>query len=119
MRKRVAKDIKSGDSGSILAGLFSTIMFDLGIDAKRFNILIERYMRRSNPNLNLKDASTMRGSLKKELLKDSISWKVFIKGLVFLNIKRFKIVLELEHYNGYTTKHEKSIIMHGETDNKH
>lgn len=103
--------IKTGKPDSVLASLFRLIQFELGVTPERFNRLMENYMRNANIPNNLREASSLRGNLKKELQKDTMSWKVFIKALVFLNIKKFKITLELYHENKHITQHSQMIIL--------
>jgi hypothetical protein len=107
-RKPFGDDIRNGTSDSVLASLFKTILMDLGITAMRFDQLIDRYMVAALIS-NIKEVSSQRGNLKKELLKSQMSWKVFIKGLVFLNISKFDITVTLTHANGRSTIHTKSI----------
>lgn len=109
--KQVASNIKTGNNDSILASLFRTILFDIGIDTGKFNILLERYMIRAGLPNNIRESSSVRGNLKKELLKNSISWKVFIKGLMFLNITKFELVIRLHHSNKIVTEHKKTVAL--------
>jgi len=117
--KLLKERIRSGGQESVLASLFRSIIFDLGIGIERFNVLVERYMVRAHLPTNLKEASSVRGNLRKELLKPSMSWKVFIKGLKFLNIKKFDLNVTLYHASGRTTEHSKVVILDptaGETE---
>jgi hypothetical protein len=104
-------DIKTGTSDSILAALFRTILFDLGITTARFNTLLERYLISSNMPKNIETVSSLRGNLKKELLKNTMSFKVFIKGLVFLNVKKFELKITLYHGNNQVTIHTKTVSL--------
>ncbi len=106
--KPFGQDIRTGTSDSVLASMFKTILMDLGITAMRFDQLIDRYMVNALIS-NIKEVSSQRGNLKKELLKAQMSWKVFIKGLVFLGVVRFELALTLHHANGKATIHSKVI----------
>ncbi len=100
--------IKSGTSDSVLSSLFRTILLDLGISAMRFDQMLERYMIKAMISSS-KEVASERGNIKKELLKPQMSWRVFIKGLVFLQIKRFDISVTLHHVNGHISTHTKAV----------
>ena len=107
--------ILTGTSDSILSALFRSILYDIGITPTRFNILLERYMINANLPKNTKESSSLRGNLKKELLKGFMSWRVFIKGLVFLNIGKFDLSINLYHRNGSVTTHTTTVSLRTET----
>jgi hypothetical protein len=92
--------IVNTDSGSILASLFRKIMYELGITPSKFSIMLERYIVNAGlPGTdNSRDAATMRGNIKKELLKTTMTWNNFIKGLKFLNAIRLELKITI-HYN--------------------
>jgi hypothetical protein len=94
-----SNNIQNGSPNAILSRMFKKLCYDRGITPDSFNALLERYIVRSNLPRNLKSISSVRGNLRKELLKDTLSWKVFIKGLCFLNISRFDLVLRV-HWGG-------------------
>lgn len=93
----------------VISTLFHDILFQLSINTRRFNELIRDYIIRANIPTNLKEVSNTRGSLKKELMKPSMSWKVFNKGMLFLNVSRFDIGVKLYHTNGKVTTHYRSV----------
>ena len=99
----------NGSADNALSNIYTGILFDLGINQNRFNILLERYLTVANIPNNLKEISTFRGNIKKELLKNTMSWKVFIKGLVFLNVTSFTITIKLNHASGRNSLHSKTI----------
>lgn len=89
----------SGGSDSILANMFVNIMTDTGINFEKWDSLVNRYIRdprNSIPN-NDRDRSSERGNLRKELLKDKMTWKVFCKGMRLLNFPRFDLTLTIYH----------------------
>ncbi len=89
----------------VLATAFKAIMHKLGVNISRFMKLIADYIVRSNVPINTKEISSTRGNLKKELFKNAITWKVFVKGLSFLQVKRFTLYIYLHHYRGTITEH--------------
>lgn len=109
--KSTALDIRSGGSDSVLASMFQKIMHDLGINHTRWNHLMTQYVLDKNnciPNNN-KDQSSARGNLQKELLKKKMTWKVFCKGIRFLNILKFDLIIRAHHPNGKVSEHIKSV----------
>lgn len=105
------EDIKTGTPDSILASLFRTILNDIGMDIYRFNSLLLKYLTRINTELNFREIASIRGNLSNELLKSVMTWKVFMKGLLFLNVQRFIILLTLENDKGELSQHEYHVDM--------
>lgn len=95
MRTSIEQPIRSGTADSILASLFRHILASYNVTNDRFNSYLERYIVRSNIPRNIKDISSVRGNLKKELTKNTMSWRVFVKGLQFLNFNKFEIIIRL------------------------
>jgi len=113
----------------VLTNLFRIIQFDMGINGYRWNSLMEEYLRfeiagaerrrrekdsrNTDPNkppidhveLNRRDRTSIRGNLHKEFNRSSMTWKVFCKTLMFLQWKRFQIVIIAEHRNGMQSEH--------------
>ena len=89
------EDIRNGTSDSILASLYRTILNGLGIESPRFQVMVGKYVNRVTPLDKVNEISSIRGYLRKELLKSTMSWKVFVKGLLVLSVKRFDIALHL------------------------
>ena len=110
----VNKDVELMSVDNIIAKLFRKILFDLGAnDYTRFSSLLEIYVRNygSTDFENLKDRSSERNNLRKELLKDRITFKVFAtKALRFLGIGMFDLSITLYHPNGRQTVHTISRI---------
>lgn len=101
--------ITTGDSQSILANLFRKILSSNDVRSDRFNSLLERYITRANIPSNIKEVSSVRGNLKKELTKTSMSWKVFIKGIKFLGVKRFDLIIRLHMFDGSIQEHVQGV----------
>lgn len=102
--------IDSGTADSILASLLRKIYHDINIDITRFDILVSRYVSKFSKSTASRVLSSERGNIKKEILSETISWNVFIsKGLALINAKKIKISIELTHFNGLITKHEKEV----------
>ena len=91
---------------SVLASAFKDIMFKMGVNPQRFMQLISDYIIKAKIPTNMKEVSSTRGNLKKELFKKAITWKVFVKGLAFLHVQRFTITIGLHHWRGDVTEHK-------------
>lgn len=109
--KAYGEEITSGTADSILSSVFRSILKDLKIGGERFNTLIHKYIVRANIPMNLKEVSSVRGNLKKELLKSAMTWKVFVKGISFLNVWKFEFTIRLYHMNGMVTDHSKTVVL--------
>lgn len=102
---------------TILAHMFKDIMFKAGVTMTHFMRLIADYIIKANIPTNVKEISSTRGNLKKELFKSSITWKVFIKALSFLHVRRFTLGVYLHHQNGRITEHKRSVSIDDVGDN--
>jgi hypothetical protein len=110
----------------ILVRLFRTMLNDLGINGIKWNRLMEEYLRielievekkrrqkKGLPPLqpgepfeiNRRDRTSVRGNLNKEFNRKIMTWKVFCKGMRFLQLKRFKIIILAEDMHGKITEH--------------
>lgn len=94
-QKPLRAKLNKGPSGSILSKLFRTILFNYGMDDKRYDALMARYIRKAAMDVNRKDRADVRAGLSGELLKTSMTWKTFLKGLKFLSIAKMSIVVRL------------------------
>ena len=103
----IGEEISTANTDSVLAALFQRVMFELGINDQKFHLLLEKYLTNPRNGIpqNITDKSSARGNLRKELLRRVMSWKVFIKGLKFLNIRKCKLSITLTHVNGSETIH--------------
>ena|SRR5574343_263831 len=103
------KSNQNSSPNAILSKMFQKICHTRGMTPDNFSALLERYIIRANLPRSLRDVSSVRGNLKKELLKETMSWKVFIKGLCFLNVSRFDFVIRI-HWGGIKTRSEEFTI---------
>lgn len=87
--------IRSGTTGGILARLYRTILHDLGITLDRYNALMGRYIAKAQLDHNRIEKANARVTLSKELLKESMTWKTFVRGLDFLNTKQYDLGVEV------------------------
>lgn len=108
------EDIARDDT--FLSGLFRDLMFAMGTSHERFAELLALYVRRAGIPANLKELASARGNIKKELFSPKMTWKVFIKGLVLLDVSEFIFAVRLDHRRGDSTIHRRSIILDQMTD---
>ena len=113
----VDKDIQLTSIDSVLAKLFRICLFELGANnVGRFNYLLENFLNHpaNKTATNIKDRSSLRGTLRRELLKDKMSWRVFCKALNFLNVFEFEISIKLHHANKRVTEHKLHVHLNSE-----
>jgi hypothetical protein len=103
---------KQGDVDVVLAFLFQKILQVHCSNHQRFDYLMLRYLADEKNHFpqNIRDKTSIRGNLRKELLKTTMSWKVFCKGLCFLEIHSININTVLLHPGQKTTSHLSEII---------
>lgn len=102
------------DPGKYLASLLAKVFHDLGIVKDDYDRLMDNFIGNSRSIVHKRQRASIRASISKELLKGSITWKTFMKGLVFLSIARFNIQTKLYHSNKPPTHHEISVVVDGE-----
>jgi len=99
----------SGISG-VLSGLFQKMLIEREIKPAKWDSLINDYAKAEVSHRdNRRDMASIRGNLNKEFLRPTMTWKVFCKAMMFLHVRRFKIVIVAEHEDGTVTEHS-SII---------
>lgn len=104
--------IKYGGSDSILAALYRKILDDIHLrDVSAFENLLVKYINKTYRNIsNLKEQTSVKSNVRKELLKTKMSLKVFVKGLRVLNVRRFELLIRIEHANRTVTQHSLPVI---------
>jgi uncharacterized protein with PIN domain len=105
---------KVGGAGSVLSKLFCQMLSHPELnydDLRNWNNLMQRYItdKRNAIAQNNKDQSSARGNLRKELLKEKMSWNVFVKGMRFMDLEGFEIIIKAHHRNGKITVHSESV----------
>ena len=92
--------IMTGGVESILARLFRVILQDLNVSVDRYDALMIRYIQKAHLDKNRLSRADARVGLSKELLKDRMTWKTFIKGLDFINVTSFEIGFIVNYADG-------------------
>ena len=98
--------IGSGGSDAILSSYFRNILVNLHIDITRFQALLDKYIISQGIANNSAELSTSRSALRRELMSMTMTWKVFIKGLMFLRVESMMISLILYRDDNKTTVHD-------------
>jgi hypothetical protein len=98
-----------------LAHLFRKIMLDLGIRTEIFNRLMEQYLMElsQSTSASVKSRASARRNLHAELLKDTMTWRVFCKGMKFLNIPKFIARVTVTDAYGDTVTYDQLIRIRG------
>ncbi len=95
-----ARHVYRGVGGS-LAELFRTIQYDLGISGPRMEVLISEFIiaeKRRVPD-NRVARFLVRGNIRRELDRPSMTFKVFIKMLKIIGVKIMDFGVELDFGN--------------------
>jgi hypothetical protein len=61
--------------------------------------MVESYVQKTMINTDDRDLSSIKGSIKKEISRGNMTWRVFIKGLCFLGIEQYVIALEVLRFD--------------------
>lgn len=98
--------------GVVLSKLLQNMIHDLGFGSvDRWNFLMMKYI--NDPANEVKpdrrSQSSARGNLQKELSRSTMSWRVFVKGLRFLQIKKFTIIIKATSFTGNVTEHHQTV----------
>ena len=95
---------KTYGGNGVLSRLWRLILLDLRVGPVEFGNMLHEYITNPINGVagNRKAQISHRGNLTKEFARPQMTWKVFIKGLRFLNILKVRITLELYYSNTRT-----------------
>lgn len=101
-------------TNGILARLWKKILQDLNILPMEWNRLMIAYVRdhRNKVPNTRRDHSSVLGNLTKELIKPSMTWRIFCKGLRFLRLTKFEITITAHHLDGAVTVHSMPVDLY-------
>lgn len=102
---------KTQGAGGVLSRLWRQMLKDLGVNIQRWNDLMYNFVtdpRNGYPS-NKRDQQSARGNLVKELARDQMTWKVFMKALRFLGVKDVTIAIECNFHNGRRSVHSTKV----------
>jgi hypothetical protein len=92
------KRIQTGNVNSMLTRLFIEALKAMEVDVLMYEHRIDQYITNAGLPKNQKELSSVRGNIKKELSKPSMSWKVFLKSMVFLGVKSFTLSVTYKNH---------------------
>lgn len=97
--------------GGILARLWRQILKDLNIKPIQFENYLTDFIvsAKKNGADNNVTRSITRGNLRREFEKPTMTFKVFIKGMNFLKVKKLRIGVDAVRRNNVTSTHITSI----------
>lgn len=93
------------DAGKVLADLFGVILLELKIHGDKYSACMESFIDRSKMSIHKRQKASIRAAVSKEILKSRLTWKTFIKGLLFIGVRMFTIRLRIHHQVRGTTVH--------------
>lgn len=99
--------IRSGPVGSVLCNLFRGLLANAGVDQDSYSRLVERASKRPTKG---ESPSSIIG-LGKELMRESITWKTFLRGLDFVKIKKFEFIIALYLEDGRELHYADAYVM--------
>jgi len=110
--------------GTILSNLFLEVAHVKGVTPDDYNAWMETYL--STPSNfegnrvpdNVKDRSNIRSNLLKDLTAKTMTFRVFIKSIKFLQIPKIKISVDVYHANDEITHHERTLDLRDYSMNK-
>ena len=94
-------------TGGFLAKLWSNILNDLGITYNAIELKSATFMRQAKADMPESDKPGYfnRGNLRREIIKPTMTFKVFIKVLRVINIKKLRLALELFYHDNTKSLH--------------
>jgi hypothetical protein len=97
--------------GGILASLWRQVLLDVNMKPPRFEILLDDFINNAKRGIPEDRVSRhfTRGNLRRELEKETMTFKVFMKGMKFLKIVKINFAVELEHQSGRKTVHSRVV----------
>lgn len=102
---------KDNKEPSVLSIFFNGILHQLGVGVTMFESLLEQYMRREKIVINLQNKTHYRGYLKKDFSAPKMSWKSFVKGLIFLCVVKMDMEATLRFKRDQLRTHTYQVIL--------
>ena len=91
---------KSSSIPTVLSTLFKELVLSMGMEPELWYTYIKDYaLREAIHRNNPRDIASIRGNLNKEFLRKTMTWKVFVKAMMFLKVKRFRIIVIAQFEN--------------------
>lgn len=92
----------------VLSKLWRIILKQNQISGYRFSVLMDRYIKDPANRSRKSEGEHFdnRGNLNKEFSNPTMSWKVFLKGMRFMQFIEFRITIEARHRDGHISVHK-------------
>lgn len=111
------EQFKSGNSSTVLAFMYRAILIHANIGYGQFDHLLTEYIQRLfKKSNNVKDRTSLKAGLIKELMSDSMSFKIFIKGIRALKFYKIDFHIRLHRHSMPPIEVVKSIELQDEFD---
>lgn len=110
---RIYKKAIGNGIDTVLSRLFRQISFNLSMQT--IISRINSYLLKRHPGGNLREMSSSRGNIQKELSSETMTWKVFCRALEIINIKRFTITIDITWPDNTTSIYRQTIV-YGDTE---
>ena len=102
------EESSASNSEGILSSIFREIRKK--IPAIYFAQCIDIYInKRGKYNASVKERASARGNIKKELEKDEMSWKVFMKALEIIGAIKIEMTFKITGGNGHVDEYTKTV----------
>lgn len=105
---RIFKKSTSNSIDSVLSRLFRQISFNLSMQT--IISRINAYLLKRHPGGNLREMSSSRGNIQKELSSETMTWKVFCRALEIINVKRFTITIDVTWPDNTTSVYHQTVV---------
>lgn len=99
-------DKRVGEARGVLSALFRQLLVLRDIDGWLWDRLMKSFLNdpRNGIQNNSRDRSSARGNLNKELKRDDMTWRVFLKALYFLDPVRVVFTVKVTFKDGKTNE---------------
>ena len=99
-------------SEEILAKLFRCICKELGLTREQYILYVRSLAQRKGVKSRI-ELTRLLTSVRREFFRDRISWKTFMRALIFFNLKRIKIIFDC---SDFTVEHSIDLSSFGDID---
>lgn len=107
---------KEDEGPSPLSVFFKHIRHNLGIGLLEFEKLLDQYIRRERLVVDLRSKTNIRGYLKKDFSSPKMSWRNFMKAMVFLCVLKMDLQVTLKFPRDITSIHSYNILLNDMED---
>jgi hypothetical protein len=104
-------------AGGKLSHFWASILQDRNIGPDEFDQYCLRFVVKAKEHLEIRKVASYfnKGSLRRELTKPTMTFKVLIKGLRVIEVKSFKLIADLRFVTGKTSLHQIEVDLSAES----